>query len=354
MINNGGDMSRTIEFDYEAVAVIMSENYINKKTYKFKDPDSNANQVSISIGDCEGIDIRFRGKKPIKLASKENTRFATVYQLNTKIRVPFDIHKGEDTFYKNKKDWPRSSRGRDYLEDIFISLVNYFLGNVLYLSGKDNKWHHLLRSVRPIGNMDIVSMEFILDNKLVAAQGNPLLRKMAVKNDDDGVWPKSAHISRSFKKIPAESQLLWRASSLVNYGFYQEAALIAFSVLDAKIQDLIESRLENEYKLTTKQTRQYIRNISQARMNTILNFILLCVDKTSLEINNETIHNDLLKLNTKRNNIIHNGETASRKEAISSILVVASVLDYLNKNHGAKFDIPKYLLDNDIKKLWFM
>jgi hypothetical protein len=117
-----------------------------------------------------------------------------------------------------------------------------------------NPNHHLLRSVRPIGREDIVSVGFFLEDKLVAFQGNPLFVQIATNFEEDRVWPRTGHLTRSFGELPAESMLLWRASSLVNFGFYQEAILIAFSVVDAKVQELVEDRMDDEYSVKRSKT----------------------------------------------------------------------------------------------------
>jgi hypothetical protein len=239
------------------------------------------------------------------------------------------------------------------MESTFLTLVNYFLMNILNLSDQHNPNHHLFNSIRPLGAQDIITIGFSINGRIVAAQNNALGAQIFQEFKDDRLWPKNTRITKSFCEMPAESSLLWRASALVNYGFYREAVLIACSVIDVKLQQLIEERMLKAYHVPSKSTHAYMKNISQQRLLTAANFILMALDGTSIEKEEPDLCKKLESMNAKRNEIIHNGRDATRHDGKNAVLVAAKVLNYLNRRHKGKFIVPKCFLTDRDSAFWF-
>ncbi len=343
------------KYKFMASAIVLHRNHIKSNKYKFKVP-FNSNRIStLEIGLCSGIDVKIiSGEKIIrkrKIVDDKEMLLTTYYCVKCNI----DIDSKLQIFYSktNQRDWSRSSEGRRFYEDIFIKNVNYFFENLIYFSDKKNPSHHLFSSIRPIGSEDIVEIEFYINDRCVAAQANSVFSLLSLKEEEDRVWPATAHVTRKFRCIPTESNLLWRASTLINFGFYQEAILISFSVIDSKLQDLIKARMKKELNFNNNQTDKYLRNISQGRIETLLVFILKCLDNTSIRDTNSNLYESFKIINNKRNKIMHEGEYASRDEAIDAVMTSSKILNNLNKWHKSDFDIPKYLLDDSKSSFWW-
>jgi hypothetical protein len=348
---HSGDNKMTRPIKFAAEAIILHRTYIRHGKYSFKDLNHNGRNVTVVVAECGGISLQVNSKKPITLADQNKMMLSTVYRVECIIDVDNNVRLFPAK-NNNYDDWPRSSKGRRFLENVFLSHMNFFFENILYFSDKKNPNNQLFSGIRPIGTEDIVSIDFILEDKRVAAQGNSLNRLIAMRFKDSDSWPKSNHIARSFKNVPIESSLLLRTKSLIDIGFYREAVLIAFSVLDAKVQELIEKRMNTECSIDRQDVQKYLRNVSQQRLTTIINFFLKCIDKTSLKENDPALFAKLDRLNSKRNRIIHNGEEASREEAQDATLTIARVFHYFNKKHKGYFDVPLYLLDEEKHWMW--
>lgn len=335
--------NKTTKVKFIANALILHKTYIKTGRYRFKDPSNRSQFVIVEVAKSGGITLNI-GDASKSLASEENLLLSTTYQLTCYVNISTEINLFPTK--QNKEDWPRSSEGRNFMEGVFLEKINYFFDNLVYLSSKKNPNHHLLSSVRPIGSQDIISIDFYLKNRIVAAQGNPVLTQIAMNWKDDRIWPKTSHLTYSFTSLPVEQNLLNRSCALVRIGFYQEALIVAFSVLDAKVQELIKDRMENEFSFNKKEAKNYLMNISQNRLDTLLNFLFKIFDKTSLKSRESTLSKQVSIINNKRNRIVHEGESATKEEAIEAIITISKVLDHLNKHHKGQFDIPTHLIDD--------
>lgn len=334
---------------FTALASVLKKTYIKEGRYVFKDPLELTRNVSILLAGCEGVDLAFGLGKDIRsqarIANEEMMKLASVIELRSLIELDRKVNIFPTK--QNPHDWSRTSEGRDFYESRFIFYINYFLNNILYLSDKSNPAHHLLKNVKPIGTEDILYIRFKVNGMTVAGQGNSLLRLLSLRFKDDTFWPRNKKITRQFKDIPSEAKLILRAWSLINYGYYQEAILIAFSVLDAKIQDLIKKRIGLLGLINDNEINEYLRGIYQRRLDFMLNFVLACLDRHSVRELDPALFKKLEKLNNKRNRIIHKGEEADKAEAIGALETVIRLLVYLNEKHNGKFDILKSFISQD-------
>ena len=152
---------KTKLIDFTADALVLQKNRIKNGRYRFKNPSNRRDTCTLDIADCSGIEFSVvQGEKTVvsrKVAKKENLILTTSYRLSCRLKIPNDaklIPKQPES------DWPRSSDGRNCMEDAFLEKVNYFFDNVLYLSSQRNPYHFVLRNVRPIGSADLISIRF--------------------------------------------------------------------------------------------------------------------------------------------------------------------------------------------------
>lgn len=341
-------MSSTRTIQYSAEALVMHRSPVRRGRYCFPDPKYHDREVSLDLGDPGGIDVQFGNKAPIQKASPENLVLSTHYLVECQIELNKELQLHPDKGPK-KLDWPRTSSGRRHLEDIFLSNINYFHANLLYLAGRRRTHGNSLIALRPLGSADIINISFHLDGQLVAAQGNHVLADIMFRFKKKPNWPRNRGVAEKFQSIPVESLLLSRAVCLINLGFYQEAVLVAFSVLDAKVQELVEFKMSHAFGFDKNKTKKYLRNITSERLDTSLNFLLKCIDHDSLRDRYPDLSSQLSKVNSKRNRIVHDGEAASREEGCEAVSVIAQMLNALNCTHGSKFDVPNYLSDPSLR-----
>lgn len=341
---------KTSLINFSAEALIANRNNIKTGKYKFNDPEDSNRKCILDVFICSGINLRLLGAKKVTTriaASKDNLTLAMGYDLSCQIKILNKLLLFPTK--ENHHNWPRSSEGRHFMQDAFLTRVNYFFDNLMYISSQRNPDHNQLMNVRPIGSQDIIMINFFIKDKLVATQGNSIFGRILsnkINKDDDDLWPPNAHLTRIFSYIPVEHKLLTRSYALLNIGFYQEAILVAFSVLDAKLQELIEKRIQSELHLEKKEIKEYLMNISTNRLDTLLNFLFKLLDKTSLKSKEQDLFKELKRINKKRNKIVHNGEGATREEATGSVIVIAKVMEHLNQYHKGDFKIPKEFLND--------
>ena len=295
------------------------------------------------------MSICFRNGPVREIASSSELKFARVWVMSCKVRIPANYQLVPEP--GKPHDWPRSTAGREFLADTFLTRLNFFFENLQYLSARTKPTQGPLRGLRPVGVGDMANYAYSLDGKRAAAGSNGVLGTLLAPQEKEPLWPDGVDLKGEFKQRPIESTLLVRATNLVSLGFYQEAILVSFSVLDAKVQELVTSRLQVECGTTEKQTKQFLRGIMSARLDTFLNFLMRALDKASLASNDPSLNTKLMKLNTKRNAIVHRAEPASRSEAIEAIATVVEVLAFAEKHHGASYDLPQCLRDE--MKRWF-
>jgi hypothetical protein len=129
-----------------------------------------------------------------------------------------------------------------------------------------------------------------------------------------------------------------RAVDLVNHGYYEEALLVSFALLDALAQDFLKEHLPN---LCKEEAVSLIRRVESGRLNTFLGPLMrICLGVSPLD--DSECRKDLLWLNRKRNAIVHQGEDCSRVESQRGVAVVWRFLRYLSEK-GANYSLPPNL-----------
>jgi len=186
---------------------------------------------------------------------------------------------------------------------------------------------------RQVGRLDV--KYFFIDGKegCKAAWKNPafwldlsgfsllsgFLGNMIVKNG-----PASNPIPQVIRRITGSIDLL-------NLGFYTEAFITSFSLLDDLVQDTVKAGL-NLKGLDQNQQKEMLRAIKEERLKHYLTHLLILVDWISLKDDNPELFKRLLKINTLRNNIMHGSKRINRQETIDSIDIILSTIDWLRHN----------------------
>lgn len=142
--------------------------------------------------------------------------------------------------------------------------------------------------------------------------------------------------------IPPISRRVMSSLDLINLGFYTESFINLFSVVDDLTQEVIKSGF-NKKGLSADEQNNMLRAIKEDRLKIYLcNLAKLC-DWSSLEDVNPNLYKEILKVNTKRNNIMHGSTRLGRIETIESLNILLLLIDWLRKNPFG-YQIPKFPL----------
>lgn len=131
--------------------------------------------------------------------------------------------------------------------------------------------------------------------------------------------------------IPQVIRRIMGSIDLLNLGFYTEAFITSFSLLDDLVQDTVKAGL-NIKGLDQDSQKEMLRAIKEERLKHYLTNLLKLCDWISLEEDNTKLFKDLKKINTLRNNIMHGNKRINRQETIDSIEIILSIIDWLRHN----------------------
>jgi hypothetical protein len=118
---------------------------------------------------------------------------------------------------------------------------------------------------------------------------------------------------------------------LVNLGFYSEAFVTAFSLLDDLTQDVMRAGLKKQ-GLTEDEQHKLLRAIKEQRLDHFLNLVAKICGWRALKEADPDLWKTLEKVNAKRNDVMHNARRLNREEAINGIDTTLRVVQWLRTN----------------------
>ncbi len=130
---------------------------------------------------------------------------------------------------------------------------------------------------------------------------------------------------------PSATRRILSCLDLINLGFYSDAFITAFALLDDLTQEVLKAGFEKK-KLSLKEQKNILRGITEDRLANFLTSILKLCDWVSLEKENEKLFKKLKKINTKRNDIMHGSVRLTRNTAIEYIDIILEILSFLRQN----------------------
>jgi len=156
------------------------------------------------------------------------------------------------------------------------------------------------------------------------------------------------------KSLPLARRYV-RCFELLEHGFYSEAFIVAFSVLDDLVQQVLHDSL-SEKGLTSKTERdKLLRGIKENRMQLYLGPVLKLACGQDISALRPASSEALEWLNTTRNRIAHSAEAVDYASAAKSIYACLRVVVALKENGLTKHDIPVELFRHaKITAAWTM
>jgi len=206
-----------------------------------------------------------------------------------------------------------------------IEKINYAIDLIRY-SYKDGNFTSMFR-IRNIGEQDFLFHKLKINEKHESSS-------LAASYGDKTV--SHVEIERLSESVPFEWRAFTRAKDLLNLGFFNESLIVAFNLLDYCVQKTIKSLMSN---LVDSEKEQLLRQIKEQRLKTYLGPLfkaLTGISFYSSKIKEENID----KLNSKRNKIVHNGQNCTYEEVSESLKIIFYVIQGLNERGKQKFEIP--------------
>lgn len=129
---------------------------------------------------------------------------------------------------------------------------------------------------------------------------------------------------------------------LINLGFYTEAFVNLFSLVDDLTQEVIKAGMTLK-NLRADEQKNLLRSIKEERLKVFLTTLSKRIGWVSLAEANEGLLSDILKVNKTRNNVMHGSHRMTRTEAIEASEVLLKLIEWL-KSNPFNFFVPPFPL----------
>ena len=210
----------------------------------------------------------------------------------------------------------------------YMELINAFILRLKY-SFSDTQ-SYMIR-LRNIGILDLT-----IHNLIIGERGVYFRTNLQMSGQDR--LSKELIDKSDFKienVVKREWILLTRAADLINIGFIDEGLIVCFALLDYEVQNFVRQGLS---MLTSDETELVLRGIDKNRLQIYLGPLMKII-KNSSPLDDQEIKTDLKWLNSKRNEIMHNGASCTSTESIRALNIVIKILTSLN-NLGNNLELP--------------
>lgn len=207
-----------------------------------------------------------------------------------------------------------------------IEKINYAIDLIRY-SYKDGNFTNMMR-IRNFGEQDFLFHKILINNNceqsgFVASYGDKTASHI--------------EIEKMLESVPFEWRTFTRAKDLLHLGFLNESLIVAFNLLDYCVQKTIKSLMTNLNSDSEKE--QLLRQIKEQRLKTYLGPLFKTLTG-KLFYDNKITENNLDKLNSKRNKIVHDGQNCTYEEVGESLKTIFYIIQGLNDRGNQKFEIP--------------
>jgi hypothetical protein len=144
-----------------------------------------------------------------------------------------------------------------------------------------------------------------------------------------------------------------RCYELLEHGFYTEAFIVAFSVLDDLVQQMLNRLLEDKGIVSNRERKDFLRGIKEQRLRTFLGPLLKVITGKDIFTMWPGSEKALEWLNGTRNRLAHRGEKADYATAALGIFACVKTLTVLSQNQLAEADFTvEFFRHSKITAAW--
>ena len=259
--------------------------------------------------------------------------------LSTMFRVMWQDTTGEIVAKLNSKGADRFQPFYFALEQINELLLAYKLVRIGHINGSE---------VRTIGEADCLAHTNLINGKFVGDLSMNLRTHGGTnrwgfahaKHPEDPLGTTNLavpHIGQSTFPI---GRKFARCFDLIEHGYYTEALIVSFAILDDQVQIALHSLLEAKGLNEESERKQLLRNIKEQRLKLFLGPVLkLLLSKSISELwPDADVAMDWL--NSERNAAMHGGYHANLRSAAFALFASMKLLLVLSRNGAFKLDLP--------------
>lgn len=212
--------------------------------------------------------------------------------------------------------------------------LNYFLLRLKY--AKPDVFHTGV--IRNVGEIDILFWNLIYEEEAIHSRGSSTLFASVSQQAENNPYYKFSSDLNIDRTIAKEWSVLTRSVDLVNHGYFLEAFVVAFALLDEMVQEFVITKLP----LDNKEAKELLRKIEKERLKTYLGTMTrLAIGESPLD--NDSLNTDLTWINEKRNKIMHRGEECNCEDAQRGLKIVLNILKYCKDKGNTDYCLPEKL-----------
>jgi hypothetical protein len=215
------------------------------------------------------------------------------------------------------------------LEKVNKLLLAYKLVRIGHLDG----W-----GLRTIGKDDVLISFSMVNGQPVGDLSAPLRTSWTYEEDPLGTTSlASGHIGTD--TFPVARRYV-RCFELLEHGYYTEALIVTFSILDDLVQQALHDHLSKKGMTSEEERKALLRGIKEQRLKLYLGQLLKILTGKSLKEMWPHAETALEWLNRSRNNAAHQGYRADYSTAAKAIYVSIKVLVILHQNKMIDCEFP--------------
>jgi hypothetical protein len=224
--------------------------------------------------------------------------------------------------------------------------------NEILLAFKHVRIGHLDgHGIRTVGMGDTL-FYFSKINDEYAGDLNVGMHRFGIDRDDPSGTTQLArpHIASDTYKV---ARRYVRCYELLEHGFYTEAFIVAFSVLDDLVQQMLNRLLTEKGMVSDSERRELLRGIKENRLKIYLGPLLKVLTGKDISTMWPASEKALKWLNETRNRLAHSGEKADNPTAAWGIFACVKTLIVLSQNQLMEADFTvDFFRHSKIKAAW--
>lgn len=259
--------------------------------------------------------------------------------LSTMFRVMWEDSTGEIVKQFRSKGLERHEPLYYALEQINELLLAYKLVRIGHINGSE---------VRTIGEADcLLRAPFVngkqtgeLNIKLRTYGGTNRWGFAIAKHPEDPLGTTELALPHIGKTTFPIGRKFARCFDLIEHGYYTEALVVSFAILDDQVQLVMHSLLETKGMTAESDRRQLLRNLKEQRLKLFLGPVLKLLLSKSISELWPDADVALDWLNKERNNAMHGGYYANRRSAAFALFASMKLLLVLSRTGALNLDLP--------------
>lgn len=158
------------------------------------------------------------------------------------------------------------------------------------------------------------------------------------------------HIASNTHKV---ARRYVRCYELLEHGFYTEAFIVAFSVLDDLVQQMLDQLLTDKGVVSKRKRKERLRGIKENRLGIYLGPLLKELTGKDISTMWPDSEKALIWLNETRNRLAHSGEKADYATAAQGIFACVKTLIVLSQNQLMEADFTvEFFRHSKITAAW--